>query len=78
MEMILIGIGQACMVKFMAIGYVRDYSSMARFIVASFCACMAYLPSHEAQHGNYSRGDPKKRWIDALVVHYSDNRNVSI
>ena len=39
------------------------------FVVACFCACMAYLPSHEAQHGNYSRGDPKKRWIDALVGH---------
>jgi beta-carotene hydroxylase len=39
------------------------------FLIASLCACFAYLPSHEAQHGNYSRGNPKLRWLDGLVGH---------
>jgi len=39
------------------------------FVIASLCACFAYLPSHEAQHGNYSRGNPKLRWLDGLVGH---------
>ena len=69
-EMILIGIGQACvwlcLWPLVMFGIIPLWLG---FIVACFCACMAYLPSHEAQHGNYSRGDPKKRWIDALVGH---------
>jgi beta-carotene hydroxylase len=39
------------------------------FLIASLCACFAYLPSHEAQHGNYSRGNPKLRWLDGFVGH---------
>jgi beta-carotene hydroxylase len=39
------------------------------FLIASLCACFAYLPSHEAQHGNYSRGNPKLRWLDEFVGH---------
>jgi beta-carotene hydroxylase len=39
------------------------------FLIASLCACFAYLPSHEAQHGNYSRGNSKLRWLDGLVGH---------
>jgi beta-carotene hydroxylase len=41
----------------------------AGFFVASLCACFTYLPSHEAQHGNYSRGNPKRKWFDKLVGH---------
>ena len=40
-------------------------------VIATICACFAYLPSHEAQHGNYSRGNPKRRWIDSFVSHYT-------
>ena len=69
-EMILIGIGQAfvwlSLWPLVMFGIIPLWLG---FVVACFCACMAYLPSHEAQHGNYSRGDPKKRWIDALVGH---------
>jgi beta-carotene hydroxylase len=43
----------------------------AGFLIATLCACLAYLPSHEAQHGNYSRGNPKKRWIDSLVGNFT-------
>jgi beta-carotene hydroxylase len=69
-EMILIGIGQAfvwlSLWPLVMFGIIPLWLG---FVVACFCACMAYLPSHEAQHGNYSRGDPKKRWIDTLVGH---------
>ena len=41
----------------------------AGFFIASICACFAYLPSHEAQHGNFSRGNVKMRWLDSLVGH---------
>ena len=69
-EMILIGIGQACVwLSLWPLVMFGIIPLWLGFIVACFCACMAYLPSHEAQHGNYSRGDPKKRWIDALVGH---------
>ena len=69
-EMILIGIGQACVwLSLWPLVMFEIIPLWLGFIVACFCACMSYLPSHEAQHGNYSRGDPKKRWIDALVGH---------
>ena len=69
-EMILIGIGQACVwLSLWPLVMLGIIPLWLGFVVACFCACMAYLPSHEAQHGNYSRGDPKKRWIDALVGH---------
>ena len=42
---------------------------MGWFCIASLCACFAYLPSHESQHGNYSRGNPTMRWLDSLVGH---------
>ena len=69
-EMILIGIGQACVwLSLWPLVMFGIIPLWLGFVVACFCACMAYLPSHEAQHGNYSRGDPKKRWIDTLVGH---------
>ena len=67
-EMIVIGVGQASIFLSLwpltLMGYVPLW---AGFLIATLCACFAYLPSHEAQHGNYSRGNPKRRWIDSLV-----------
>ena len=67
-EMIAIGVGQASIFLSLwpltLMGYVPLW---AGFLIATLCACFAYLPSHEAQHGNYSRGNPKRRWIDSLV-----------
>ena len=71
-EMMLIGIGQALVwlsTWFLVIN--NHISLLVGFIVASICACLAYLPSHEAQHGNYSRGNKKKRWLDTLIGHVS-------
>ena len=71
-EMIAIGIGQATIFLSLwpltLMGYIPLW---AGFLIATLCACMAYLPSHEAQHGNYSRGNPKKRWIDSLVGNFT-------
>jgi beta-carotene hydroxylase len=67
-EMILIGLGQAAiwlsLWPLVLLGYIPLWAGL---FIACICACFAYLPSHEAQHGNFSRGDAKKRWLDSLV-----------
>ena len=49
----------------MAISFNGFLDLWAGFFIASLCACFAYLPSHEAQHGNYSRGNPN---LDGLMA----------
>ena len=69
-EMILIGLGQATIwlsLWPLVLNGILDL--WVGFLIASLCACFAYLPSHEAQHGNYSRGSPKLRWLDGFVGH---------
>ena len=69
-EMILIGLGQALIwlsLWPLVLNGILDL--WIGFLIASLCACFAYLPSHEAQHGNYSRGNPKLRWLDGFVGH---------
>ena len=39
----------------------------AGFLVAALCAGLAYLPSHEGQHGNISGHNKHWKWLDALV-----------
>ena len=69
-EMILIGIGQAVIWLSLWPLVINGVIPLwAGFCIASLCACFAYLPSHESQHGNYSRGNPKMRWLDSLVGH---------
>jgi len=69
-EMILIGLGQATIWFTLWPLVLNGFLDLwMGFIIASLCACFAYLPSHEAQHGNYSRGNPKLRWLDGLVGH---------
>jgi len=41
------------------------------FILATFCCCMAYLPSHEAQHSIIGAEGTKWRWLNELVGHVS-------
>ena len=69
-EMILIGIGQAIIWLTLWPLVINGFVPLwAGFCIATICACFAYLPSHESQHGNYSRGNPKMRWLDSLVGH---------
>ena len=69
-EMMSNWVGASCYLALvMAFSFTGLYSFMDRFFIASICACFAYLPSHEAQHGNFSRGDAKMRWLDSLVGH---------
>ena len=71
-EMIAIGIGQATIFLSLWLLTLMGFIPLwAGFLIATLCACFAYLPSHEAQHGNYSRGNPKKRWIDSLVGNFT-------
>ena len=69
-EMILIGLGQAVIWLSLWPLFLNGIIDLwVGFLIASLCACFAYLPSHEAQHGNYSRGNPKLRWLDVFVGH---------
>ena len=69
-EMILIGLGQAVIwLSLWPLVLNGIIDLWVGFLIASVCACFAYLPSHEAQHGNYSRGNPKLRWLDEFVGH---------
>ncbi len=71
-EMLSIGLGQALVWLSLWPLVMMQYMPLwVGFLVATLCACLAYLPSHEAQHGNFSRGQKKRRWIDALVGHVS-------
>ncbi|NCX42143.1 MAG: stearoyl-CoA 9-desaturase, partial [Proteobacteria bacterium] len=71
-EMILIGVGQATVwLSLWPLVINGHISLLLGSAIATICACFAYLPSHEAQHGNYSRGNPKRRWIDSFVSHYT-------
>ena len=40
-------------------------------IIASLNACLAYLPSHEAQHGNIIKRSSPYFWINELVGYIS-------
>ena len=69
-EMILIGLGQAVIwLSLWPLVLNGIINLWVGFLIASLCACFAYLPSHEAQHGNYSRGNSKLRWLDGFVGH---------
>ena len=61
-EMVLIGLGQAfvwlTLWPLVLYGYISLFMG---FLIATICACFAYLPSHESQHGNYSRGNSKTK-----------------
>lgn len=71
-EMVLIGLGQAVIFLSLWPLVILEFIPLSIGApIASLCALMAYLPSHEAQHGNYSRGKPSRRWIDSLVSHVS-------
>ena len=71
-EMIAIGIGQVTIfLSLWPLTLMGFIPLWAGFLIATLCACLAYLPSHEAQHGNYSRGNPKRRWIDSLVGNFT-------
>ena len=69
-EMILIGLGQTVIwLSLWPLVLNGIIDLWVGFLIASLCACFAYLPSHEAQHGNYSRGNSKLRWLDGFVGH---------
>ena len=69
-EMMLIGLGQAAIwLSLWPLVLNGIIDLWVGFLIAILCACFAYLPSHEAQHGNYSRGKPKLRWFDGFVGH---------
>ena len=49
-------------------GLIPLWSSL---FIASICACLCYLPSHEAQHGNIIKRSSPYFWINELVGYIS-------
>ena len=71
-EMIVVGLGQV--VVWLLNWYFvfsETYDLLIGFVVALLCACFAYLPSHEGQHGNISGKQKEWRWIDSFIGHIS-------
>jgi len=71
-EMMAIGLGQAFI--WLTLWPLVIYEILPLwlgFMIATLCACLAYLPSHESQHGNYSRGKANLRWLDTLIGNIS-------
>ena len=71
-EMMAIGLGQAMV--WLTLWPLVIYEILPLwlgFIIATLCACLAYLPSHESQHGNYSRGKANLRWLDTFIGNIS-------
>jgi beta-carotene hydroxylase len=67
-EMILIGLGQsAAWVTTLILAILGIVPIWLGFVTATLCMCMAYLPSHEGQHGNLSGRQDSWRWIDPVV-----------
>ena len=78
-EMILIGLGQAAIWLSLWPLVLNGFLDLwLGFLIASLCACFAYLPSHEAQHGNYSRGNPKLKWLDGFVGPTNPSNHLSL
>jgi beta-carotene hydroxylase len=49
-------------------GIISIWSSL---LVSSICACLCYLPSHEAQHGNIAKKDSNLFWLNELIGYTS-------
>jgi beta-carotene hydroxylase len=71
-EMILVGLGQfAIWVATCAMVFAGVVPLWLGFVISTICACLAYLPSHEGQHGNISGLRDGLLWLDSLVGHVS-------
>ena len=67
-EMILIGVGQSSIwITTLVLTILGIVPLWLGFIITTLCMCMAYLPSHEGQHGNLSGRQERWKWIDPLV-----------
>ncbi|MEM8769412.1 MAG: fatty acid desaturase [Pseudomonadota bacterium] len=69
-EAIAIGLGQ-CAVWFLnwALVLTCTIPLWTGFLIATVCASLAYLPSHEGQHGNISGRQKQWKWLDSFVGH---------
>ena len=67
-EAIAVGLGQ-CLAWFANWGLVLagTIPLWLGFVVATVCAGLAYLPSHEGQHGNLSGRRKRWKWLDGVV-----------
>ncbi|MDG1399213.1 MAG: fatty acid desaturase [Candidatus Binatia bacterium] len=71
-EMVLIGLGQFTLWLAVFVAGIQGALPLwAGFPIALVCCCFAYLPSHEAQHGNIAGKNERLKWLNELVGHVS-------
>ena len=71
-EMIVIGLGQFVVWLSVFVAGIQGWIPLwAGFPIATLCCCLAYLPSHEAQHGNIAGNHENLKWLNELVGHVS-------
>lgn len=71
-EMLLVGFGQFTVWLIVFILGIRgEISLWLGFPLAVLCCCVAYLPSHEAQHGNIAGRREYLGWLNDLLGHVS-------
>lgn len=71
-EMVLVGLGQfALWVTTCSLVFAGVLPLWLGFLISTGCACFAYLPSHEGQHGNISGLNENLKWLEQLVGHVS-------
>ena len=71
-EMILWGLGQfSVWLTILILGIQGRFPLWLGFPIATVLCCLAYLPSHEAQHGNIAGRHENLRWLNDLVGHVS-------
>lgn len=73
-QMILIGVGQSVTwIATFVLVLAGRIPIWLGFLIALVCCCLAYLPSHEGQHGNLSGRRKGWKWIDPVVGQISLN-----
>lgn len=71
-EMVAWGLGNFCLwVALWPLTISGVLPLWAGFLIATFCVCVCYLPSHEAQHSIIGAEGTKLRWLNELVGHVS-------
>jgi beta-carotene hydroxylase len=71
-EMLLVGFGQFLVwLTTLVLGINGVISLWVGFPIAVLCCCLAYLPSHEAQHGNIAGRHEHLTWLNNMLGHVS-------
>ena len=59
------------LVILVATSFLKYFTIVVKIIIATLNCCLAYLPSHEAQHGNIVKRGTRFFWVNELVGYLS-------